>query len=247
MFEAYQHRGDVERLGRMFSSALASAGLLAGVFGAVAWVSSRPAEVAAPKVVDLQFRAPPKVEPKPPPKVVPPKPRPKVEAPKPVVAAAAPMEAPREVPKERPKEAKAEEAVPAKFLQVGGTGDGSTNAPPPAEPDPEDSPAPAVVGAAGGGPVNLPEDGEPADCTENEPPEYPEEARATGRESRVVLKVVVERDGSIGRIQVMKGEEPFTAVALAAIRSWRCEPASLEGQPLSVFKVINIPFVLRND
>ena len=42
-------------------------------------------------------------------------------------------------------------------------------------------------------------------------------ARSTGQEAVVVLKIVIESDGHVGKIQVMKGEEPFVSAATRAV------------------------------
>ena len=116
--------------------------------------------------------------------------------------------------------------------------------PVPEAPEEEESPAPAVAAT---GPVNLPEDADPPEADEDNPmPEYPEAARTAGLESVVILKVVIEKDGSVGRVQVMKGDEPFIASALEAVRQWRYTPAQLEGQPIAVYRIVKIPFRLRS-
>ncbi|MBE2254437.1 MAG: TonB family protein [Myxococcus sp.] len=167
-------------------------------------------------------------------------------APAPVAApAAAPMVAPTEAPKVAPKTA--DTPVAAIALAVGGTGDGAGAAVGgPIARSEDDSPAPVEVKAAGGGPVNLPEEAEPPEPDEGNPaPEYPEGARATGQEARVVLKVVVEKSGAVGRVQVLKGEEPFVAAAIAAVKAWRFSPATLDDQPIAVFLTIPVKFSLR--
>lgn len=263
MFQAYEASLDVTQARRMVASALAAAAVLVVALVVTFIVSARSLERAKEKSVDVAFRPPPpvrKAEPPPPP----PAPKPKVKAPPPalppppapvVVAAApaaAPLEAPVKAPLTKPKEATADQAVPEKIVAVGGQGDGTgsalgvASAPPAADEEPE-SQAPVVASAGQAGPITLPEDAEPPDCSANEPPDYPESARASGQEAKVVLKIVVEQDGSVGRVQVLKGEEPFTSAATAAIRRWRCEPATQDGQTLSVFKIINIPFRLRTD
>jgi protein TonB len=155
------------------------------------------------------------------------------------------MVAPTEVPKAPAPES--EQPVAAIAVAVGGRGDGKTPvdaAPPP--PDDDESEAPVVATATAHGPVNLPEDADPPEPDEgNSAPEYPESARTIGQEARVVLKIVVEADGRVGRIQVLKGEEPFTSAALVAVKQWKYEPAQLDGQPIAVFKIVDLKFRLR--
>lgn len=251
MFDAFELRTNTDEVKR-FTGAITAA-LLVMALGVVALVilGNRPvAEKSKTKQVDVAFRPPP-----PPPEPVklenpPPPPPKKVALPPPPPPAPAPAAAPMVAPKEAPKVAAPESdtAVAAIHVAVGGTGDGSGTAVggPIPTPDEDSSPAPVAVSATASGPVNLPEDADPPEPSEdNAQPEYPESARTTGQEARVVLKIVVEANGSVGRIQVLKGEEPFLSVALAAVRTWKYEPARLEGQPLAVFKIVDLKFQLR--
>jgi protein TonB len=258
MFDAYELVDATPTVKRFTGAVLLALGVVAG--GAallVALSSQRVADVIKPKSVDVSFRPPP-----PPPEAVkeavkierPPPPPPK----KPVVAnlppvaespplaapAAAAMVAPKEMPQKAPPES--DTAVAAINVAAGGTGDGSGEAVGGA--GGEESAEPVVARAGTSGPVNLPEDAEPPEPSEdNAPPEYPEAARSTGQEARVVLKVVVERDGHVGRIQVLKGEEPFVSAALAAVRRWTYEPARLDGEAIAVFKIVDLKFKLRSE
>lgn len=260
MFAAASHLTlDPARDKRLAVAALASSAVVAGVIGVTAVLGAHYNPTQA-KSVDVSFRPPPpppppaKIEHQPPPppkKVAAPKPPPKpveapvVAAPAPTTPAAAAMVAPKEAPKGPPPEAAT--PVAAIAVAVGGTGDGTGAAVGgAATPSDDDSPAPVEVKAAASGPVNLPEEADPPEPDENNAaPEYPEVARTTGQEARVVLKVVVEKDGSVGRVQVLKGEEPFVAAAIAAVKGWRFSPAQLDGQPIAVFLTIPVKFSLR--
>ena len=61
----------------------------------------------------------------------------------------------------------------------------------------------------------------------------------------MVLKIVVEKDGRVGRVQVLKGEEPFVSAALSVVKTWTYSPATMDGEALAVFKIVNITFALR--
>ncbi len=262
MFDAFELQTDVGVMRRRMTVAFVAATFALGGFVVVvaAITSSRPLEELKPKQIDVSFRPPPpppepvKIETAPPPpKVVKPKPPPMpvvAEAPPPVAApapapAAAPMVAPKEVPKVAAPES--DTAVAAIAVAVGGTGDGSGTAVGTGARDDDESAAPVVAKAGSSGPVNLPEDAEPPEPSEdNAQPEYPESARTTGQEAKVVLKIVVELDGRVGRVQVLKGEEPFVSAALAVVKTWTYQPATLEGAPLAVFKIVNITFSLRD-
>ncbi|HET9451713.1 MAG TPA: TonB family protein [Aggregicoccus sp.] len=191
------------------------------------------------KKTEVVFRPPP---PPPPPVVKPapeppkPLPRPKVQ-PKPQVAAApAPLTAPKEVPLEKPPEADLAHAVAAAPIAVGGTGrlvPGGT--------------ATGSADAVRARPMNLPENAQPPrELSSNASPDFPADARRRGQEGMVILKIVVDADGRVSAVKVMRGDEPFVAEAVRAVKSWRYEPARLDGQAISVFRIVKIPFRLKS-
>ena len=105
--------------------------------------------------------------------------------------------------------------------------------------------APAAL-TGGDAPIDLPEDATPAELPTgiDVHPEYPEVARATGKEGLVILKVVVKRDGSVGAVKVLRGEPPFVEAAVAWVKGVRFRPAMQGGAPIATFKVLKIPFKL---
>ena len=84
----------------------------------------------------------------------------------------------------------------------------------------------------------------PAPSKSNAVPVYPQEARASGKTGMVILKVVILADGSVGDVQVMRGEEPFTSAAVSVVKHWKYDPARFKGQPITVYRIIQIPFKL---
>ncbi len=260
MFDAFELQPDVSATRKRFVVAFVAAAVTVGALGLVAaYLASHPVTETKEKQVDVSFRPPPpppepaKIETPPPP---PPKPKVK-PPPAPVVvdvpvaapvAAPAPAAAPMVAPKEIPKKAAPESDVAVTAIQtaVGGKGDGTGSGVGSADSDGEESAAPVVAKAGSSGPVNLPEDAEPPEPSEdNAQPEYPEAARTTGQEARVVLKIVVEKNGNVGRIQVLKGEEPFVTAAISVVKTWTYSPATMDGEALAVFKIVNITFALR--
>ena len=108
--------------------------------------------------------------------------------------------------------------------------------------------APAPQPARSRDPINLPENATPPRANAgNVAPAFPEAALSMGlnTEALVILKIVVEENGNVGRIQVMKGDEPFVAAAISAVKGWHYTPALVDGQPMSVFRIVKIPFRLR--
>jgi protein TonB len=155
--------------------------------------------------------------------------------------APAPIVAPTAVPLNKPPEAD-KEVVAAAPMAVGGTGALVPG---------------GVVGgtgtgdtlAGGGGraaPINLPESGTPPEpLASNVLPEYPSDARSKGLEGMVILKGVVELDGRVTGLKVMRGDEPFASAALSAVKTWRFKPAVVGGQPAAVYRIFKVPFRLK--
>ncbi len=78
-------------------------------------------------------------------------------------------------------------------------------------------------------------------------PEYPPLARARGLEGVVVLRAVVDRQGSVEEgIAVEQSNPFFDAAAIAALRRWRFQPGKDEsGQAVRVLVVVPMRFRLR--
>jgi TonB family protein len=134
-------------------------------------------------------------------------------------------------PKEMPTQAPAE-ADPSEDKGVAVHGDGN-----------HFDPAGLEGGSAAA--IALPEEAiPPMPARTNAIPPYPQEARAAGRTGTVVLKVVILADGTVGKVEVMRGDEPFVSSALGTVKGWRYEPARFKGQAITVYRIIQIPFKL---
>lgn len=237
MFDAFDAPAQDGSSRRLLLAGIAAAAVCGAIALAVASFSGHVERLVKAAQVDVIFRPPP-----PPIKIAellpPPKPKPLPKAAH-EVSAPAPLAAPKEVPLEQPQEADDSQAVAAAPMAVGGTGAlvaGATV-----------SGNGTATGLGRAPPINLPEEGvPPAEDPSNAIPAYPDEAKAKGLEGLVILKVVVEVDGRISHIQVMRGEEPFASAALRAVRSWRYRPAVVAGQPTAVFRILKIPFRIRS-
>jgi protein TonB len=104
--------------------------------------------------------------------------------------------------------------------------------PPPAPPEPaEDGPI-YVVGAV-----------EPPVAIHDPRPVYPEMARQIRKGGLVIVQVVVEKDGSVTGVEVLKPEPwGLTEAAVAAVERWRFEPAQLDGEPVAVYFQLTVRF-----
>jgi protein TonB len=230
--------GQEEDSPRSWFGALTASGLIyvAIALGAVL-VGKATHDIVQEKQVDVTFvekvvkEEPPPVEeakPPPPPPPVVPKNMKVVKLDKPPPPKE--LVAPKQMPLEKPAEA---DPSQDKGIAVYGEGEGD--------------PAGMEGGMVGGrvGAIALPENADPPEpLADNEKPVYPQEARATGKTGTVVLKVIIRADGTVVDVQVMRGEEPFVSAAVAAVKKWRYKPARVQGQAITVYRIIQIPFKL---
>jgi len=77
-------------------------------------------------------------------------------------------------------------------------------------------------------------------------PEYPELARRAGVQGTVVLETVVSVEGSVTQVKSVSGPEALSQAAMDAVRWWRYEPYSVNGQPATVETTVAIDFRLAN-
>jgi protein TonB len=225
MFEAF-HGGAIDPTAR--KRAAASTGLAvvayAALAGAVLVVAGRGPLQKAEELLEVSFqRAVPRVEPPPPPPRPIVRPRRRVALPAPV-AAPPRVVVPREIPREAPR-AEATHQQGADIVAGGLSRLGS--------------------GLEGGSAVDLPEEATPPQAlTQDLSPGYPESARAAGKEGLVILKFVVSREGRVTDIKVLKGDPPFVEAAIAKVKTILFRPATVNGAPIAVFKIMRFPFRL---
>jgi len=80
-------------------------------------------------------------------------------------------------------------------------------------------------------------------CTDQPDPSYSNAARMVKFKGSIVLRVIIGKDGYIADSQVLKGA-PFglNKQALDTVRSWRCQPAEVDGQPVATMVPIEMTF-----
>ncbi len=249
-FSAYGPGNKAQR--SWLSSVLASSAIYIGLAFLVAALSATKAIVQQKAPVELKFVEKIVKAPEPPP---PPPPAPMAEVKPPPPAAAAPvirpgqkirrldkppppkeLVAPKAMPTDAPKE-----ADPSEDKGIAVYGDAAKGDPAGLEGGQRGGVAGGVVGGA----IALPEDADPpAPNDDNAKPDYPQEARASGRQGTVILKVTILATGEVAKVEVMRGDEPFVAAAVSAVKKWKYTPAMHKGQPITVYRIIQIPFKL---
>jgi protein TonB len=76
-------------------------------------------------------------------------------------------------------------------------------------------------------------------------PEYPDLARQAQVEGVVVLRVLVERDGSVGEIVVERSVPLMDEAAITAVRRWVFSPARTGDHPVKAWVLVPFRFRLR--
>ncbi|MEW6400176.1 MAG: TonB family protein [Chloroflexota bacterium] len=206
---------------------LAHAGLLGLLL--LAPTTSEPITPPRPlmmSLIELRLEAP-QPQPKPETKPLPPKP---VAKPLPTpVLAAKPTPAPLPQPvAETPEPAPVPEPMPDVL-------------PPPAPVAEAPKPAPPLPPA--------PTPPRPADYLANPKPPYPSLSRRLGEEGTVRLNILVNPDGSVARLELLKssGHPRLDRSAMETVRSsWKFEPARQGGRPVTAWVIVPIQFTLRS-
>jgi protein TonB len=77
-------------------------------------------------------------------------------------------------------------------------------------------------------------------------PEYPFGARRLRQEGTVVLNVLIDHNGRVEAVEVIRGVQgtDLDAAAIAAVRRWTYRPAVKDGVPVKVWKPERVVFKL---
>ncbi len=111
-------------------------------------------------------------------------------------------------------------------------------------------------GIPGGVPVERPEEqpvriginvqGEQPKIISRVQPEYPEIARKARIEGTVILEAVIEKDGSVGEVRILKSLNPLLdQAAVRAAKQWRFEPGKINGKPVRAYFILTVVFKIQ--
>lgn len=241
---AHGHRGTPHASGTplLISTLLHGAGLAALIVAPLLVATSRVPE--APSIIAFVAPPPAVVAPPPPPPQPAPARTSAVKAKVPVSAQAVPVEAPAEVAPEAPGPAGSdagvaggvEGGVPGGVLGgvVGGL---PGDVPPPPPPPP---PAPVVRG-----PVRVGGELQAPALLKRVGPEYPELAMRAQVEGVVILEAVVDRQGRVEDVHVIRSIPLLDHAAKAAVRQWQYSPLLLNGQAERFIVTVTVSFRLK--
>lgn len=237
MFDDFQKTKERDAR-RRFGGSIAVAVLLYGGISSVVVAATATARlVSEEKLTQVEFAPPPEPEPAPPP--------PPVAEPPPVQKTARPkvkrqeLAPPDEMPDEKPKEsdaplAEAEAPGPLDGFTDGvenGTGSAPAPPPPPPPPPPPSKPEPIK---------------KPSELSGNRQPPYPKAAARQEVEGSVVVEFTVLPDGKTANPRIVSGPSIFHEAVLAAVLSWRFEPASQGGKKIQFKMTKTVIFRLED-
>lgn len=208
------------------------------IFGLL-WLNPADTEVKVPEATPMMVSLVSEPAPEPEPEVaeiIPkPEPKPVIKKPKPVPKKIVePTPIPEEIPEPVEMAPAAAEAEPAIV---------SEPAPPPAHVIAKQEPKPEPVVEEV---VEPPKFG--AAYLHNPPPAYPALSRRVGEEGRVMLRVLVSKNGDAQQVEIESGSgsSRLDKAALEAVKKWRFIPAKRNNQPVSAYVIVPIQFTLNS-
>jgi protein TonB len=79
----------------------------------------------------------------------------------------------------------------------------------------------------------------------NVAPVYPPIALAARKEGLVILQAIINEDGSVREVKVLRSDPLFDQAAMVAVRQWRFTPPLLNRQPIPVVMTVTVGFTLN--
>jgi len=76
-------------------------------------------------------------------------------------------------------------------------------------------------------------------------PEYPPEASARGLRGIVILELIIDEQGKVADLEVVRSVPPFDDAAVEAARHWEYEPTRVEGKLVKVRLTVPITFAIK--
>ena len=166
-----------------------------------------------------------------------------VAKPIPVPPRPQPVAAP--VPSPQPQPSPSKVSAPTEVAQAAPVAPVSapTAPTPPAPPAPPPTPAP-VVTAPSRTDVSIPA----SYSASNQKPIYPNMSKRLGEQGTVVLRVLVKADGSAGEVEVKSSSSypRLDQAAIDAVKTWRFNPAKIDGKATDEWYQVPIPFKLQS-
>ena len=103
----------------------------------------------------------------------------------------------------------------------------------------------ASVSLAADGPVEITSEVTPPQLVTRVEPLYPEAARAAGQEGTVVLRCIVDTEGAVKVVEILKSvSADLDLAASLAMSHWKYTPAVMGGEKIAVYLAVRINFEL---
>jgi protein TonB len=77
-------------------------------------------------------------------------------------------------------------------------------------------------------------------------PVYPVLAVSAGLEGTLILEAIVDRDGRVESLRVLRSQGVLDRAALDAVKQWRYSPVLLNGQPEKFILTVVVSFKLED-
>jgi protein TonB len=77
-------------------------------------------------------------------------------------------------------------------------------------------------------------------------PVYPQNGLAMHLQGAVLLSAMIDKEGKIVNLKVLKGDAVLARAAMDAVRQWRYKPYYLDGVPVDIETQITVNFRLPN-
>jgi TonB family protein len=86
---------------------------------------------------------------------------------------------------------------------------------------------------------------QPARLIKSVPPVYPSLAKTNRLNGDVLLDALVDEAGKVTDVSVVSGPTLLRGAAMEAVRSWKYEPAQLDGRPVSMHLTVTVKFHIQ--
>jgi protein TonB len=102
------------------------------------------------------------------------------------------------------------------------------------------------VGGSGDKPMRVGGDVNPPVAVKRVDPIYPDVARKARIEGMVILETIIDRDGNVTDVRVLKGLPlGLDQSAVDAVKRWKFKPGTLNGQAVPVIFTLTVNFTLH--
>ena len=96
------------------------------------------------------------------------------------------------------------------------------------------------------GPIYVTGDVQKPEKLSAPPPQYTEIARKARIQGVVILQSIIDEEGNVTDVQVLKGlPMGLSEAAVAAVRQWKFKPATLNDKPVAVYFNLTVNFQLQ--